>query len=209
MCLMQTNGWRHCVRFIHVSVFSISKTKVEKCLCLSLVFALLLSTSVCLKSTSPHVKIIVLHQHGLMSLHWTVSLDLHCLEWACRERPQFTLWPVTTGLWNECSQGPSAACLTSARRKIGPNTSDPLQQRQWRPGVDVGVFIVSINSTDAASVNMQCAVSCSIPALCQLYVPALICQSQLLEILPPLCVCFHTEPALVFTLQRGVAKESH
>lgn len=108
-------------------------------------FALLPTTSVCLKPTWPPTSC----QNNLTaatSSHVT-SVErsrLICTAWSehAKNIPRLTFWPVFSELWNERLQGLSGCCLTSleCKKKICPNTSDPLRRRRRGPGVDLSMF---------------------------------------------------------------------
>lgn len=127
-------------------------------------FALLPTTSVCLKPTWPPTSC----QNNLTaptSSHVT-SVErsrLICTAWSehAKNIPRLTFWPVFSELWNERLQGLSGCCLTSleCKKKSAQTRVTHFGGDGEGPEWTSACFGAYINSTDTVSACMQCAAS--------------------------------------------------
>ena len=126
-------------------------------------FALLPTTSVCLKPTWPSTSC----QNNLTAptLSHVTSVErsrLICTAWSdhAKNIPQLTFWPAFTDLWNERLRGLSGCCLTSLECKNLPKHEWPTSAETARaPEWTSACFGAYINSTDTVSACVRCAAS--------------------------------------------------
>lgn len=122
--------------------------------------------------------------------------------------PQWTFWPIITDLWNERVEVLSGACLTSLQWKTQvTHFSRDSEGLEWTSAACLWLTLTVQKQCQHAD-NVLCywTISLGIPALRQLYLPAVICRSSLLKISSlPLSlfltfsvVCFHTQEVTVF-----------